>query len=370
VGRVIRNRWTGTDGLARAAILGPEDAPEGVEVERLRAAAPAGVALDPARGHVLSALAGAARLEVGGRALSLGVGVHVYLPPGEAAALALEAGAELVHLASRWARGEAVLVRDEAFVASCATDEQSLRWILTPQYLSRRIFLHHDAALLSRSGHPVSWFHTTMFDVEGLPPNEDGEPVFKMSYDSRTEFNVCHDVRGDARVRMATAPLVDRGQTWGPWLALDGDATYHLDEGPVDPATGAPRPRRNKHEVLVRGGHVTLHCLFDPAPTGVERHRPGEYSDYEPFEAVALRDEYRLHRARIERFDAMVDRLSLARAEGRLDAERGGPDWALHEAGRAAQEALERRLLGALAAEGRGRDRVVAPWTLSASPPG
>jgi hypothetical protein len=44
-----------------------------------------------------------------------------------------------------------------------------LRWVITPQYLSRRIFLHHDPTLLSKSGHPVSWFHTTMFDVAGLP---------------------------------------------------------------------------------------------------------------------------------------------------------------------------------------------------------
>src|SRR5204863_9462523 len=98
------------------------------------------------------------------------------------------------------ARGERLLLRDEKFIAACATRSQTLRWTLTPQYLSRRIFLHHAPILLSKSGHPVSWFHTTMFDVAGLPPNQDGEPVFKMSYNSRTEFNVCYDVEGEARV--------------------------------------------------------------------------------------------------------------------------------------------------------------------------
>ena len=45
-----------------------------------------------------------------------------------------------------------------------------------------------------------------MFDVAGLPVNEDREPVFKMSYNSRTEVDVCYDVKGTARVRMAQHP--------------------------------------------------------------------------------------------------------------------------------------------------------------------
>jgi hypothetical protein len=39
-----------------------------------------------------------------------------------------------------------------------------------------------------------------MFDVAGLPKNEEGDSVFKMSYNSRTEFNVCYDVKGKAKV--------------------------------------------------------------------------------------------------------------------------------------------------------------------------
>ena len=142
-----------------------------------------------------------------------------------------------------------------------------------------------------------------MFDMAGLPGNEDGEPVFKMSYNSRTEFNVCYDVKGAARVRMAQHPYTETEQRWGPWLPLDGDSTYHLNEpagGPeeeclIDTTTGNRQFYRNKHEVHIVNGQVTLFCLFDPAPTGVERHRPGEYSDYEPLSQVLGTGAYETH---------------------------------------------------------------------------
>ena len=363
LGRVIRNRWVHDDGLSRTAILGLEDAPEGIAAERLRAEVPLRWGAAPSEAHVLSVIEGRGVLWTGGEALQLERGVHVYLPPGANAAIEAEAGASLVHVSSPRARGRQLLLRDEAFVASCAVAGQALRWILTPQYLSRRVFLHHDPTLLSRAGHPVSWFHTTMFDVAGLPANAEGEPVFKMEYASRTEFNVCYEVTGEARVRMALHPYEDARQPWGPWERLDGESTYHLDEAELDP-TGAPRRRRNKHEVYALGGHVSLFCLFDPAPTGVERHRPGEYSDYEPFSEVARREEYRAHQREIARFDAMVDRLSLAKARGALSAERGSEAWDLHQRGVEAQRALERALLAALAAEGAGREAIVERWAL------
>jgi hypothetical protein len=143
---------------------------------------------------------------LGSETLALASDVHVFLPLAAGAAFECDAGTELVHVASSKVRGERFLVRDETFLRACADGEHSLRWTLTPQYLSRRIFLHHDATLLSTSGDPVSWFHTTMFDTAGLLPNQDGESVFKMSYNSRTEINVCYDVKGDARVRFAETP--------------------------------------------------------------------------------------------------------------------------------------------------------------------
>ncbi len=371
---VIRNVW-GVDAsgaFVRANILDHRVHPEGLDVDRLRFARAAELPLSGARPRIVSCIGGGAALRVPSETLHLASGVHVYLPPGADAVLEAEPGTELVRVEAPGAeqgRGRQVLVRDEAFVFACAAGPSSLRWTLTPQYLSRRIFLHHDQALLSRSGHPVAWFHTTMFDVAGLPANAEGESVFKMAYNSRTEINVCHDVAGDARVRMASHPYVDGdGQTWGPWLRLDGDSSYHLNEAldapetewVVDAATGARSPRRNKHEVLIAGGHVTLLCLFDPGPTGVERHRPGEYSDYEPLESVAARPEYAEHQRVIARYDRMIDALGLARARRRLGEAENAEDLALYREGHAAQSALENALHAAMKAE--GREQVLAPW--------
>ena len=109
------------------------------------------------------------------------------------------------------------------------------RWVLTPQYLSRRVFLYNDQTLLSKNRDPVSWFHTTMFDVNGLPVNDDGLSVFKMSYDNQTEPNVCFDVSGTARVRMAYHPYSVKSQIWGEWQSLDNDTTYYVNEAVDSP---------------------------------------------------------------------------------------------------------------------------------------
>lgn len=372
--RIVENHWRPVGpGLERAEILAAADTPEGFAVARLRGDA-GELALPAEVGHLLSVTAGEVRLDPDG--LTLDAGSHVYVPEGHGARLTFSSGAHAV-LVSAEAPGQAaratLAVRHERFLCACAVDGQALRWILTPQYLSRRVFLHHDAPLRSREGRPVSWFRTTMFDVSGLPPNEDGESVFRMSYDTRTEFNVCYDVAGRARVRLARHPYVTEGQAWSPWLRLHSDATYHLDEAAGGPeeetyrdAAGVQRTLRNRHEVAIEGGHCSLFCLFDPAPTGVERHRPGAYSDYEAYEDVRRRPEHARHLEVIHDFDEMVESLSLARARGALDAARGGPAWARYEAGLRAQRAIEAALAEALAEEGAGRDRVVEPWRVPA----
>jgi hypothetical protein len=360
---VLRNEWrraTG-DSFERAEILRHDCVPEGLSAGRLRFTSAGGFVPDVRGGLLLSLMSGRAQLQLGSEPvpISLEAGVHVYWPPGLEAALEAEAGAEFVYASSptaTQARGQRLLVRDETFVSACSVGTLPLRWVLTPQYLSRRIFLHHDPILLSKAGRPVSWFRTTMFDVAGLPLNEDGEMVFKMSYDSRSEFNICYDVTGDARVRMAEHPYRLEGQTWRPWAALDSETTYHLDE--PAPVNG----HRNKHEVYARDGHVSLFCLFDPAPTGIERHQPGAYSDYEAFEVVCERPEYQAHQREIARFDAMVDKLSLAKATGRLAEMEQTPEWALYLQGRAAQRALEAELAERLVEDGQGRERIIAPW--------
>lgn len=359
---VIRNDWQkASETHERAVILDASTAPEGLDVERLRWAGAGEWAAGEQAGHFVSVIRGTVRLRLGGETLALGTDVHVFLPLAAGAAFECDAGTELVHVASAKVRGEKFLVRDETFLRACADGEHSLRWILTPQYLSRRVFLHHDATLLSKSGDPVSWFHTTMFDTEGLLPNQDGESVFKMSYNSRTEFNVCHDVKGDARVRFAKHPYMAEGQVWHAWQAIDGDTTYHLDEprgGPQE-EHGATGPLRNRHEVYALGGHVTLLCLFDPAPTGVERHRPGEYSDYEPITSIPV-DLLSRYREASQRFDTMVDALSLEKARGLTELPQELER--LYRAGLAAQRKIEMDLCASLRREGIGRERVLAPW--------
>jgi hypothetical protein len=363
--------------FARARVLSHDVHPEGLNIDRVRFTGAGSLAPRPDVGHIISVLRGSGNLHIAEhgdiRSFSLGTGVHVYLPPGLESIVDAEPGAEFLCVSAASAsqsRGGRMLLRDETFLAACAHGPQSLRWILTPQYLSRRIFLHHDPVLLSRSGNPVSWFRTTMFDVAGLPENQDGEPVFKMSYNSRTECNVCYDVRGAARVRMAMHPYDEAKQAWGPWLTLDNDSTYHLNEAAgcpeeerrIDEATGSPQFFRNKHEVHIVDGHVTLFCLFDPAPTGIERHRPGEYSDYEPLSQVLGTRSYEIHRREIARYDEMVDLLSLAKATGALSTFHGTAVWELYQQGQEAQAAIESLLADTLAAEGNGREKVLTPW--------
>lgn len=376
--KLIKNNWRRESGesFATARILSHEIHPEGLDVDRIRFFEAGSLAPKSSVGHIISVLRGSGRLHVAAdnrQSFHLEAGVHLYLPPGLESVLDADTGSELLIVSSASAsqtRGKKLLLRDETFLAACASGSHSLRWIFTPQYLSRRIFLHHDPILLSKSGNPVSWFRTTMFDVAGLPGNEDGEPVFKMSYNSRTEFNVCYDVKGTARVRMAQHPYQETKQLWGPWFPLDGDSTYHLNEaagGPeeeyrIDEATRTPQFLRNKHEVYIVDGHVTLFCLFDPAPTGVERHRPGEYSDYEQLSQVLGTKAYETHQREIARYDEMVDQLSIAKAMGALSALHETPIWDLYVQGREAQAAIEAGLAKTLTAEGNGRERVIDPW--------
>jgi hypothetical protein len=375
---VIHNEWRRVPDatFAVASILRKDVHPEGLDVDRVRFLEAGTLRLDPGVGHFASVIKGPLLLRAGGgrgEELQLTESAHLYLPAGLEAELLGEPGTEIVRVSSASAAhapGTHLLVRDEQFLAACGTGAESLRWVLTSQYLSRRIFLHSDTTLLSKSGNPVSWYRTTMFDVAGLPPNEDGEPAFKMAYGSRTEFNVCYDVEGVAQVRMALHPYLDHGQPWRPWLPVDRDSTYHVNE--TSPSAGRARldqsahpptgPVRNKHEVLIRDGQVTLFCLFDPAPTGMERHRPGEYSDYEPLSSQLGTSEHERYLRDLAEFDGMVDQLSMAKARGGLAELMGSPIWEMYLEGARAETARESALITTLAADGRGRDRVVARW--------
>jgi len=374
--KVIKNDWQCEPGqpFFRARILHHEAHPEGLDVERLRFLAAGCFA--PKAAALISILRGRGRLYLNNdskQPLQLDAGVHLYLPAGLESFFDFEAGSELLIVSCptpAQARGKKLILRDEEFLSACAYDTQSLRWILTPQYLSRRIFLRHDPILLSKSGNPVSWFRTTMFDVSGLPKNEDGEPVFKMSYNTRTEFNVCYDVKGIARVRMARHPYQPQHQPWEPWHLLDAESTYHLNEAagcPEEeqrcPDEGAePLFFRNKHEVYILDGYVTLFCLFDPSPLGIERHQPGEYSDYEPLSRVLASNACETYQREMTKYDEMVNQLSLAKAMGQLDSYRDDPLWGLYISGREAQIAIEAKLMDTLEKNDRERVHILEEW--------
>jgi hypothetical protein len=369
--RLIQCDWhkASSGPLETARIFDGLTQPEGFVVERSRSKDTIALPRD-GRAEVLSVLRGSAKLddpEYG--VLRIKPGVHLYLPRGREVEFELAAGTEVVRVlecpeGKSSARGTELLVRNERYLAACATDSQMLRWIFTPQYVSRRIFLHHDRALISRNGDPVSWFHTTMFDVGGLPMNEEGEPVFKMSYNSRTEFNVLYDVAGDVRVRFAEHPYAEKGQLWRGWRTLDSESTYHLNE---------PRevqPLRNKHEVAAHNGHASLFCVFDPAPTGVEKHQPGSYSDYEALDVVSKRPDYAAQQAVIAAFDDMVQRLSIADAQGVLEQQlRTNVEvqraHALFEQGLRSQLALEASLIDGLKSDPK-RQAILQPWRVKA----
>jgi hypothetical protein len=58
----------------------------------------------------------------------------------------------------------------------------------------------------------------------------------------------------------------------------------------------------------------------------------------------------------------MVDLLSLAKATGALSTFHGTAVWELYQQGQEAQAAIESLLADTLAAEGNGREKVLAPW--------
>lgn len=372
--RVVVNDWS-TDqatGVSVATILHHDSAPEGLDFERLRFSKKATHLPATDHGALLSVVGGTLRVQSKVAAdLHMSLGTHLYLPPGAGAQLHGQAATEVIMIrcpADKRARGATLLLRDDQFLAACALPNRALRWILTPQYLSRRVFLHHDKTLTSLSGHPVSWFHTTMFDVDGLPHNEEGLPAFKMSYNYRTEPNVCYQTEGQGLVRMAEHPYQDREQRWGPWQTIDSESTYHLSEDPTLAEwvieEGVRRPRRNKHEIRITDGYVSLLCMHDPACTGAERHAAGEYSEYGDLAAALGSPEHKELAALFPAFDAMVDILSMAKARGTEDLE-SLPEHAIYLEGLQAQRSIEKQLRERMEREKRGRERILRPWMLA-----
>jgi len=377
MGTIIHNKWQQIDeGQFHATILSRDIHPEGLDVSRFSFEQDREVKLNPSDGHIVSILNGQVQLKVNSlnNPLELDSFVHLYIPPREDAILKSSAGTQFIHIAgpAEQARGEKLIIRDEQFLRATADNNRTFRWVLTPQYLSRRVVLYHDKTLVSKSHFPVSWFRTTMFDVYGLPPNEDGLPVFKMQYDNQTEANVCYDVGGDSKVRMAYHPYTDKDQKWADWQRIGNDSTYYLNEAThspevewrTNPDTGEKLASRNKHEVYIpEGGYVSLCCLFDPGPTGDEKHLPGKYSAYQDVKKVIGTEVYQQYLSSLNPFDEMVDKLSLLKAQGLLNGIDKNPIWNCYEEGRKSQLNIESKLVQHLQMEKRGRDAVVLKWT-------
>lgn len=378
--KIIKNEWKKQVGKAyvRAIILKHDVCPEGLDVERIKFNSDGVFVPNTIGGCILSVIKGAVQMSLdkeNGRRYGLERGVHCFIPAGQTTEIEATSDTELISVSSpfvRQSRGKKLIIRNERFICACAYGKNSLRWILTPQYLSRRIFLHHDQVLLSKSQRPVSWFHTTMFDVNGLPENQDGLPVFKMSYNSRTEFNCCYSVKGTARVRMALHPYSKSNQKWNPWIELDCESNYLLneDEGCAEEEyifnkeSRILKRLRNKHEVFIRDGHVSLLCMMDPAPTGVERHRSGEYSDYLPLSMIVGTPEYDAYQTKMAKYDEMMDQLSIAQALGITEKFNGTKIWERYVQGRDTQHVIEMELKRKMADEGKGRDRIIERWML------
>lgn len=367
--KIIKCRWktvTPEGFLRYAKIIDRSESVEGIGIRRYEGPSGSRIKLDGDDGHILTVLSGKAILDshLLDQRLTLRAGVHAYIPPGFSARLRLVDQTSGIHASASdaYARGNQLLLHDEAFL--CVN-----RFVLTPQYLSRRAFLHRDETLVSRSGDPVAWFHTTMLDTNGLPPNDEGLGVFKMSYNHQSEINVIYDLARSARVRFAHHPYSSTNtQRWSDWAELSDQTTYYLNESSsgdeietvIDPATGQPDFLRNKHEIFIEeNGYVSLCCLFDPGPTGMERHLPGEYSAYAPVRDIVNTPEYRRFLEQVAPLDEMLQSLSMAVAtDPDVSLERSN-HWDTYQSALINAEQREQAMIDS---EASGRESILDPW--------
>ncbi len=369
--KIITNQWTDCaygENVRVSAILTRSSSIEGIEINRFSSESGGKLRLASRNGHIFSLLAGTASLttKLQSRALKITAGAHVYIPPGFEASIEFSTAATAIHAAadSENSRGEELLIHHEKFL-------RPARFVLTPQYLSRRAFLHRDSTLLSKSGDPIAWFHTTMFDTRGLPENSEGLEVFKMSYDHQSEINVVYDVQGAAKVRFAHHPYTSsKQQTWSEWSLIDNETTYYLNESSngesieriFDSDGGQERCFRNRHEVFIEpAAHVSLCCLFDPGPTGHESHQPGEYSSYGPVSETLQSEQYIQFLKDTSALDNMIRSLSMQSAQDDRSPLDNSPHWPAYEA--AMEKAIQTEA-DMISGAGAGRKTIVEPWRL------
>jgi hypothetical protein len=357
-----------------ANVLNALDHSEGHDLDRVRFTGQGEFRPQDTEGHVISFTGGKGVLEItnptthetesyevgsehiGGEGLE--GEVHCYIPKGFSARIISSADKPLTfekmssnQVAGSDAPGTEFLIRDERVMQNNHGEiefegdrQQVTRWVVTPQYTSRRAFLDHDATLTAKlkpgqtTPDPVSMWHTSMNDTTQLADsalNADNIKVFRMSYNNGTEFNIVQKVTGPepedgrpkAEVRYAIHPYMDendpvamREQQWSPWMPLDEAPTYYLNEpaGAEERVTERPageeeqqKELRNRHEVRISEGcRVYLHCSFNPAPTGSEMHAVGKYSGYAKAADTKALPRYGAYIAEMRRLDEVLDRES------------------------------------------------------------
>lgn len=371
--KVIKHKAKSSDqpGVKISQILDGRVHSEGHDVARVECEKGKNVVFTPdsSEGHVISFTEGQGRLEIDGKAYRVGSRqnglanqegeIHCYIPKGKKVKITSDGANPLKFEqmssnkeAGSDAPGKKFIIRDEKFLKELSgsyTDdkkqEQTVsRWVVTPQYTSRRVFLDHDSTLTAKdTKDPVSMWHTSMNDTTTLPNeaiNEDGIKVFRMSYNNGTEFNIIQNVTGQpatedtpkAEVRFALHPYADENkmkkggdtpasmddvqtQKWSDWMPLTGQETYYLNEpaGSEETVTegGVEKNLRNRHEVRIDPGCIVfLHCSFNPAPTGNEKHAVGLYSGYQKPEVSKAHPAYPAYIEALKNLDTKIDEAS------------------------------------------------------------
>lgn len=333
----------------------------GVDTIRVKIPSNKKFKLNNSEGHIITVIYGKGVLKINSISdtLTTEKGSHMFIPLNENAEFESKSeDFELVVLSASKENvtGKKFLIKNNLFLKISTSEDTLLRWITTPQYLSRRVFLHHESTLVSKIGFPVSWNNTTMFDCTGLPLNDVGLPVFRMSYNNNTEINCCYDVPITSKVRYAKHPYktntnnTDNNnntvkQEWSDWADIDSNTTYSLVETAEQAeiitetleitetkdkdngiskdnnnssTTTVTKAHRNKHEIFIpEKSYVSLCCMFDPGITGIEKHIKGQYSDYVPVSETIKTQSYKDYLQILTQVDIMIESLSLDYALGK-----------------------------------------------------
>jgi len=186
-------------------MLSRDQSSEGLDYTRYKTDDGGSINFESKDGHILSLVEGSGTFVCANpnKRFYVKAPLHIYIPKNFGAQLNLTGKCLVIQVSApgERARGEKLIIRNEKYA-------RAVRYVLTSQYISRRIFLHRDKTLLSIYNQPVSIFRTTMFDATGLPVNFENKPVFKMGYDYQSEPNIVYDVKGNVSVRFAKHPYV------------------------------------------------------------------------------------------------------------------------------------------------------------------